>query len=165
MSEQETFLSRWLRLKQDSSAATVPDRAEPAPGQAAMDETSPGEDGLEEVLQETDVPAPADFDPACLPPVETLTADSDISLFLRPGVPAELMHAALRAVWVADPAIRDFIGIAENQWDFNDPTALPGFGPLEATDNVQRLAAQAVSQSNIASESMARMSDFVERHA
>jgi TorA maturation chaperone TorD len=35
---------------------------------------------------------------------------------------------------VTDPAIRDFIGIAENQWDFNDPTAMPGFGPLRADD-------------------------------
>jgi TorA maturation chaperone TorD len=35
---------------------------------------------------------------------------------------------------VTDPAIRDFIGIAESQWDFNDPTAMPGFGPLRAND-------------------------------
>jgi TorA maturation chaperone TorD len=28
----------------------------------------------------------------------------------------------------------DFIGIAESQWDFNDPTAMPGFGPLRAND-------------------------------
>jgi hypothetical protein len=30
--------------------------------------------------------------------------------------------AALRRAWVSDPVIRDFIGIAENQWDFTNPT-------------------------------------------
>ena len=45
-------------------------------------------------------------------------------------MPAELTRAALRRAWVSDPAIRDFIGIAENQWDFNDPEAIPGFVSL-----------------------------------
>jgi hypothetical protein len=53
----------------------------------------------------------------------------DVTQFLRAGVPAELTRAALRRTWATDPAIRDFIGIAENQWDFNDPNAIPGFGP------------------------------------
>ncbi|WP_461349918.1 hypothetical protein [Bradyrhizobium liaoningense] len=29
------------------------------------------------------------------------------------------------------PPFRDFVGLAENAWDFNDPTAMPGFGPLD----------------------------------
>jgi hypothetical protein len=45
---------------------------------------------------------------------------------------------------VSDPAIRDFIGIAENQWDFTDPGAIPGFGPLRETDDLQSLVAQAL---------------------
>jgi hypothetical protein len=49
----------------------------------------------------------------------------------------------LRAAWVADPAIRDFIGIADSQWDFNDPAAMPGFGPLESTQNAQLFAQRA----------------------
>jgi hypothetical protein len=64
-----------------------------------------------------------------------------VSAFLRPGVPADLTQAALRRAWVADPAIRDFIGPAENAWDFNAPGGVPGFGPLRAIDDVQRLAA------------------------
>ena len=65
---------------------------------------------------------------------------------MRAGVPAELTKAALRKVWSEDAAIRDFIGIAENQWDFTDPTSIPGFGPLEATDNVAELVAQAMGK-------------------
>ena len=86
------------------------------------------------------------FDPTSLPPIESITAGSDIRAFLQAGVPAELTKAALRRVWTTDPAIRDFIGIAENQWDFTDPTAMPGFGPLEATDDVRELVAQAMGK-------------------
>jgi hypothetical protein len=57
-------------------------------------------------------------------------------------VPAELTRAALRRAWVADPAIRDFVGLAENAWDFTAPGGVPGFGPLPAIDDVARLAAQ-----------------------
>src|SRR5258708_36979665 len=79
-------------------------------------------------------PASPAFDPASLPPLHSITAGTDIRPFLGSNVPLDLTKAALRRAWVTDPAIRDFIGIAENQWDFNDPTAIPGFGPLGATD-------------------------------
>jgi hypothetical protein len=54
-----------------------------------------------------------------------------------------LTRAALRQAWASDPAIRDFVGIAENQWDFNDPTAMPGFGPMREADNLPTLLARA----------------------
>ena len=46
----------------------------------------------------------------------------------------ELTRAALRSAWTADPAIRDFVGIAESQWDFNGEGTIRGFGSLEAAD-------------------------------
>jgi Protein of unknown function (DUF3306) len=73
-----------------------------------------------------------------LPPLESITAQTDIRPFLAPGVPVELARAALRRVWAADPAIRDHIGLAENSWDFNAPGSIPGFGPLEITDAVNQ---------------------------
>jgi hypothetical protein len=66
-----------------------------------------------------------------LPPIESIDAATDITAFLRKGIPQELSRAALRRAWSADPAIRDFVGLAENAWDFNDPNAMPGFGPLD----------------------------------
>jgi len=86
------------------------------------------------------------FDPATLPPVESITSLSDVTAFLREGVPAELTRAALRRVWTADPAIRDFVGLAENAWDFTDPNAMPGFGPLEATEEVRQMIARVVGE-------------------
>jgi hypothetical protein len=77
----------------------------------------------------------ARFDPTSLPAIETIGADTDITPFLQAGVPEELTRSALRKAWAKDPAIRDFIGIAENQWDFNDPDGIPGFGPLAPVGN------------------------------
>jgi hypothetical protein len=77
-------------------------------------------------------------EPASLPPIETLDAASDITPFLAPGVPAELTRQALRRAWETDPAIRDFVGLSENAWDFTAPNGVPGFGALTEED-VQRL--------------------------
>ena len=140
MSGSEPFLARWSRLKHET--AKEPDEADSSsvPAQPAAADAGNaselGEAGLE----------PPPFDPASLPPVESITADSDIRAFLQAGVPAELTKAALRRVWTSDPAIRDFIGLAENQWDFTDPTAIPGFGPLEPTDKAGELVAQAMGK-------------------
>jgi hypothetical protein len=87
-----------------------------------------------------DPPAEA-FDPASLPPLESIAAGTDIRAFLARGVPAELTQAALRRAWAADPAIRDFIGLSENSWDFTAPGGVPGFGPMRPTDNIQELLA------------------------
>ena len=90
---------------------------------------------------DTDPPAAeAPFDPASLPPIESIGAESDIRAFLRPGVPPDLSRAALRRAWSADPAIRDFIGLVENGWDFNNPDAMPGFGPISPGDVADLLA-------------------------
>jgi hypothetical protein len=133
---EEDFLARWSRRKR-SSATSAKAVAESAPAPA---EALPNSAGKVSANAE-----PA-FDPATLPPVDSITAVSDITAFLQQGVPAELTRAALRRVWTADPAIRDFIGLAENAWDFTDPNAMPGFGPLESTDEVRRMIADLVDR-------------------
>lgn len=144
MSDAKNFVARWSRLKRDTARETkdktAADAAGPKPG-AVGDEQ--GAEGALPAAGELTEPA---FDPASLPSIESITGSSDIRVFLQKGVPAELTKAALRRVWTTDPAIRDFIGIAENQWDFTDPTAMPGFGPLEATDDVRELVAQAMGK-------------------
>ena len=159
----ETFLSRWSRRKREASIPPPQGeggedrRSEPGGGD------SPPADHAEHPPHPDPLPASgerevafrarggeprglasqeAEFDPASLPPVESIDAGTDVSAFLRPGVPAELAQAALRRAWATDPAIRDFVGPAENAWDFNAPGGVPGFEPLRAIDDVQRLAAQ-----------------------
>lgn len=116
---EEEFLARWSRRKRASKSDAPPaETAEPA-GEASV--PSPGAE------------AEPDVDLGSLPPIDAITAATDVTAFLRKGVPQELMHMALRRAWSADPAIRDFIGLAENAWDFNDPKAMPGFGPLDCS--------------------------------
>src|SRR5262249_60674004 len=69
------------------------------------------------------------FDWTKLPPIESIEAGTDITGYLKTGVPPELTRAALRRVWVADPSIRDFVGLSENSWDFN-ARRVPGFGSI-----------------------------------
>jgi hypothetical protein len=85
------------------------------------------------------------FDAPSLPPIESIGAGSDIRPFLAPGVPADLTRAALRRAWSADPAIRDFIGLSENSWDFNGPDGVPGFGS-PTTDGPGRLLARKMEE-------------------
>jgi len=126
MSEPEKFLDRWSRRKHETAgeSAQADSKAAAAPS---------GEGKTEEVS----------FDPASLPPLDSITAQTDISAFLKPGVPPDLARATLRRVWSTDPAIRDFIGPVENGWDFNDPSGMPGFGPIDAGD-VARLLTQVI---------------------
>jgi len=56
-----------------------------------------------------------------------------------------LTRAALRRAWTSDPAIRDFVGLVENGWDFNNPSAMAGFGAITA-DEVAQLAAKIIGE-------------------
>jgi hypothetical protein len=145
MSSDENFMSRWSRLKREPETAP---KALSAPEVEALG-TPEGAEGDAPALVEPGALAadsePA-FDPASLPTIESIEIDTDIRGFLQPRVPPELTRAALRRAWASDPAIRNFIGIAENQWDFNDPSAIFGFGPMRPTDNVPALLAQALGK-------------------
>jgi hypothetical protein len=151
MSEPENFITRWSRRKREAAQDADATKAAVAPAPTA--ESAHPDEGRR---KETDAP-PADggalepsevaFDPATLPPIETISADSDIRAFLAPGVPAELTRAALRRAWATDPKIRDFVGLSENAWDFNSPGAIAGFGPLEMTDELRAQVAQMVGRS------------------
>jgi hypothetical protein len=141
MSEQEPFLARWSRRKQevaksdarDAARESKPERASP---DAEADEAQSAAHTARGDGKTGELKKPA-FDPASLPPIESIGADTNIRAFLAEGVPAELKRAALRRVWVSDPAIRDFVGLQENDWDFTKPETIPGFGNLAADYDVE----------------------------
>jgi hypothetical protein len=142
MSEPEGLLSRWTRLKREAGETPKAAARDESSDAASPDapHTTPAADG-----DAPDVTAPAEaseIDLSALPAIDSITAATDIRGFLAPGVPAELTRAALRRAWVVDPKIRDFIGIAENQWDFTAAGAIPGFGPLGPLDDVRRMVAR-----------------------
>jgi hypothetical protein len=118
----EDFLARWSRRKQAAAETAEPAKVPPDEGasQNAADASR-------------DSPVPV-LDPASLPALESITADTDIRAFFAAGVPAELTRAALRRAWTSDPKIRDFVGLADYDWDFNQPGSMAGFGPLAGAD-------------------------------
>lgn len=137
MSADEGFLARWARRKRAGATSTSgqpkpKDAGDGASTQAAESSLSPGE-------------PQSLVDPGSLPPIETIGAGSDIRPFLANDVPADLTRAALRRAWSADRAIRDFIGLSENSWDFNAPSGVPGFGPLTIED-ARRLLARVMEE-------------------
>lgn len=125
------FLSRWSRRKRTANVS--------ARSEAPVSEANEGQKNEEQ--KDESVPPPSKgvaesvekFDLSTLPSLESISATTDVTAFLRKGVPLALSREALRRAWIADPTIRDFVGLAENAWDFNDPDAMPGFGPLDYT--------------------------------
>ncbi|MBR0710923.1 DUF3306 domain-containing protein [Bradyrhizobium liaoningense] len=118
---EDKFLARWSRLKQEAKETA----AQPDPAMHDNTQSAPPP-----ATKDDDV----EFDLSSLPSIDSITSATDIKAFLRKGIPQELTRAALRRAWSADPVIRDFVGLAENAWDFNDPSAMPGFGPLDCSE-------------------------------
>jgi hypothetical protein len=158
MTAPENFVLRWARLKRNGIQRGTEPVADPLPAA----EAPAGNAEATIAPPRADVAADEPFDPASLPPIEAITVNTDISGFLQNRVPVELTRAALRQAWASDPAIRDFIGIAENQWDFNDPNAIPGFGPLLETDNLPALLTQALGAHDRLAEMIREMPTAVE---
>ncbi|KAF0231378.1 MAG: hypothetical protein FD175_679 [Beijerinckiaceae bacterium] len=129
---EEGFLSRWSKRKRagvaEEAAASSPALVEGAP--AAPPAVEPERE----------------FDLASLPSLDELTGASDISVFLQKGVPEALKNAALRKAWVLDPMIKNHIEPVECGWDFNDPTSMAGFGPLDADTDAAAMLRQIMGE-------------------
>jgi hypothetical protein len=128
MSEDDKgFLSRWSQRKHE---AKQPERDEP--------------------VAKTDVPTPVaesdaepEFDLSSLPKLEDLTETTDITAFLRKGVPESLRNAALRKSWALDPAIRNYVNPAlDYAYDWNTPGGVPGSGEIGPGVDIARMVSQ-----------------------
>jgi hypothetical protein len=121
------FLARWSQRKQE---AKRPDREAPIENA----------DAPPEPVAEA---APEEFDLSSLPKLEDLTETTDITGFLRKGVPEHLRNAALRKSWALDPAIRNYVNPAlEYAYDWNTPGGVPGSSEIGAGMDVARLVSQ-----------------------
>jgi hypothetical protein len=157
MKNPENFLTRWSRRKYAAALEREEILCSAAPSPAPLEEAAGKESaaGTECLDDDSDIlpttglnTAAPPFDPS-VPPIESITADTDIRCFLAPGVPPELTRAALRRAWAADPKIRDFVGLADYDWDFNALGSMAGFGSLEMTDELRRMAARIVGPASI----------------
>lgn len=85
------------------------------------------------------------FDAANVTPMGSIDSGAGIRQFLASGMPTHMTGAALRRAWSTDPAIRDFIGLSENSWDFDAAGGVPGFGSV-TRDDARRLLARVVGE-------------------
>lgn len=130
------FLARWSQRKQEAK------QPEPKPDEPVAESV---ESQGSSAPQREDV-AP-EFDLSTLPKLEELTASTDISAFLRKGVPEHLRNAALQKSWALDPAIRNYVNPAlEYAYDWNTPGGVPGGGELGAGVDVARLVSQIMGE-------------------
>jgi len=130
------FLTRWSQRKQEAR------QPEPKPEASAGDNAAPPSSPE---LQGEDVTP--EFDLSTLPKLEELTGSSDITAFLRKGVPEHLRNAALRKSWALDPAIRNYVSPAlEYAYDWNAPGGVPGGGELGEGVDVAQLVSQIMGE-------------------
>ena len=126
--DNKSFLARWSQRKHE---AKQPDQDAPT-----VNADAPvGPVAESDVAQE--------FDLSSLPKLEDLTATTDITAFLRKGVPEHLRNAALRKSWALDPAIRNYVNPAlDYAYDWNTPGGVPGSSEIGSGMDVARLVSQ-----------------------
>jgi hypothetical protein len=128
--EDMGFLARWSQRKRE---AEQPKPAAPAVETGALSGPVAVGDATQEV----------EFDLSSLPKLGELTGTTDITAFLRKGVPEHLRNEALRKSWALDPAIRNYVNPAlEYAYDWNTPGGVPGGGELGAGIDVARMVSQ-----------------------
>lgn len=132
------FFSRWSKRKRaivrENPPATVPVGSEAVGGEAVESEAAP----LAGELSEGETLSPEEL--AKLPSLDSLTAQTDLTQFLRAGVPIVMRKAALRRMWSLDTNIRDYVSEArEYAYDWNVVGGVPGNGPLLPTDDIKAM--------------------------
>jgi uncharacterized protein DUF3306 len=136
--EDKSFLARWSQRKRE---AKQPEHEAPV---ADADVPS-------KPVAEGD--AAPEFDLSTLPKLEDVTETTDITGFLRKGVPEQLRNAALRKSWALDPAIRNYVNPAlEYAYDWNTPGGVPGSSEIGAGMDVARLVSQIMGSGESAIE-------------
>jgi hypothetical protein len=129
--QDKSFLARWSQRKQEAKR--------PDPRQDAPIADSPGSSPP----PATEADAPQEFDLSTLPKLEDLTETTDITAYLRKGVPQHLRNAALRRSWVLDPAIRNYVNPAlDYAYDWNTPGGVPGSSEIGPGMDVERMVSQ-----------------------
>ena len=128
------FLSRWSQRKLEAKQP----EAKPA---------TPATESVESPPAPPSGDAAPEFDLSTLPKLEELTGSTDITAFLRKGVPEHLRNAALRKSWALDPAVRNYVSPAlEYAYDWNAPGGVPGGGELGAGVDVARMVSQIMGE-------------------
>ena len=126
---EENFISRWAKRKSEARGSTREAR------EAGKDEAPGARQEAREVASVQPAPVPAQPEP--LPPVESLTPESDFSPFMREGVDPATRRLAVKKLF-EDPRFNVMDGLDVYIDDYSKPDPLPE-GWLEQLNQVARL--------------------------
>ena len=112
MADDPSFLHRWSRRKREAARTAQPpvEPAAPAPAAAAPAVVVP--------------PTPVQAEPPPLPPVESLTLESDFAPFLSAKVDETVKRAAMRKLF-SDPHFNVMDGLDIYIDDYSKPDPMP----------------------------------------
>jgi len=122
------FLSRWSRRKLAAKAGREVPEPAAIPAQPGIDSPPAASAGAPPEIAPT---------PAPLPPVESLTPESDFTPFMQPNVEGGLRRAALKTLF-QDPRFNVMDGLDVYIDDYSKPDPLPE-GWLEKMNQVAHL--------------------------
>jgi Protein of unknown function (DUF3306) len=125
----ENLLLRWSRRKHQARQDKV---IEPAPPKAVEGGVQDQPAAVSQQTLTAAAPAPAEDTAAVraedLPDLETLTYESDFSVFMRAGVPEFIKQQALRKLWLSNPILANLDGL-----NGYDPMNMTFLDQLEGT--------------------------------
>ncbi len=116
---QDGFLSRWSRRKRGLEAEPAPDdaiRPEADENAGADEPDTPAEDP--ELVANREAAEAVDL--------ETLTYESDFTIFMKRGVPSALKNAALQKLWRSNPVLAVVDGLNDYDEDFRIAEGIAG---------------------------------------
>jgi hypothetical protein len=149
--QDKSFLARWSQRKQE---AKHPEPKQDVPAVAS------------DVASGAVAEAEAEFDLSSLPKLEELTETTDITAFLRKGVPEHLRNAALRKSWALDPAILNYVNPAlEYAYDWNTPGGVPGNSEIGTGMDIARMVSQIMGGEPPAEPSNPAIDPAIERES
>jgi hypothetical protein len=126
--DDKGFLARWSQRKQEAKQPEC---------------EAPVADAEIAAAPATEAEPAEEFDLSSLPSLDELTSETDITAFLRKGVPEHLRNAVLRKSWALDPAIRNYVNPAlDYAYDWNTPGGVPGSSELGAGLDVARMVSE-----------------------
>lgn len=111
VASDDGFVSRWSRRKRQAKVADPQDRDE-APLQEPAAKGEPESAPESAVVDESAA--------AELPDPDTLTADSDFTVYMKDGVPEALRRRALRRLWRSNPLLANVDGLNDYDLDYTD---------------------------------------------
>jgi len=152
MSSEESGLSRWARRKaevrRERGGAAPAVEEEPA-AQLPAESAAP---------EDAAAGSPEPVTPEDLPDIDSLTAESDFTVFLKEGVPQQLRRLALRKLWASDPVLANLDGLIEYGEDYTD-AAMVVEGMKSAWEVGRGYAKPEPEEEDAAAETVAGMDD------